>query len=158
MAEFRYGFIGVGNIATAMAESFIGNGVAKPEDIMMYDIAAERVDKFEARGVRRAAGSREVCEKCGFVIIAVQPRQMKECLAGLRGAEIEDGTVIVSIAASVPTAFVTRELGIDIGVIRLMPNIPMLIGKGAVAATRNKFVPEETFEAFIEDLRRISVV
>lgn len=145
-------------MASAIAESFIENGVVEADDMMMHDISPERIDPFEKRGVVRAADGREVCKRCDFVFIAVQPHQMKACLNGIKNCDISSGTVLVSIAASVTTEYITQTLGVDAGVIRIMPNMPMLIGKGAVAATRNAFVPDDKFDSFVCDMRRISVL
>lgn len=156
--KYKYGFIGVGNIATAIAHSLIESGAVASDRVTMYDVNASRTEPFAGLGANAAVDGREVSETSEYVIIAVQPYQMKDCLTGLREADIKPETVIVSIAASVPTSFVTETLGRKIGVIRLMPNIAMLIGKGATAAARNEFVPDERFESFVDDLRRISVV
>lgn len=154
----RYGFIGVGHMASAIANSLIENGVAGAGDLMMYDIDGARVDAFEVRGVKRAADGREITESCEYVILAVQPYQMKACLESIKEADISPETALVSIAASVTTEYIMRVLGRDMGVIRLMPNMPMMIGKGAVAAARNTFVSDEKFDALVDDLGRISVV
>ncbi len=155
---YRYGFIGVGSIASAIARGFIENGVAAAGEMMMFDICRERVDAFASLGAARAVDGVEVAESCRCVIVAVQPYQMRDCLSGLVGADIASDTVIVSIAASVPTEFVTRTMKKRLGVIRLMPNMPMLIGEGAVAATRNDLVSDEVFDAFIGDLEKIAIV
>lgn len=54
---------------------------------------------------------------------------MRDCLAGLKDAPLAEEAVFVSIAASVPTDFITAQLGRDVGVIRVMPSTPMLVGK-----------------------------
>ena len=156
--KFRYGFIGVGHMASAVADGFINGCAARADEIMMFDIDARRVDRFEEMGARRATDASEVAESCRYVILAVQPYQMGGCLRGIKDAAFGDDTVIVSIAAAVPTDFVTDALGRDIGVIRLMPNMPMLIGKGAVAASRNALVDDGAFESFVSDLGKTAVV
>lgn len=154
----KYGFIGVGNMASALIAGLMDTGTVRPDNIMVFDIDGTRCAPFADRGALTAESAAQVCASCAYIYLAVKPYQMRDCLAGLKDAPLAEEAVFVSIAASVPTDFITAQLGRDVGVIRVMPSTPMLVGKGASAVTANRFVPAGRLEDFVADLKRVSVV
>lgn len=154
----KYGFIGVGNMASALIAGLIDTGAVKPDNIMVFDIDASRCTPFTARGAYAAESAAEVCGSCAYIYLAVKPYQMRDCLAGIKDARFFDEAILVSIAASVPTDFIASQLGREAGVIRVMPSTPMLVGKGASAVTANRFVPAARLDEFVADLKKVSVV
>ena len=42
----KIGFIGAGNMASAIVEGMVQKGFSKPENIYLYDIATEKVQAF----------------------------------------------------------------------------------------------------------------
>ena len=145
----KYGFIGVGNMASALIAGLIDTGAVKPDNIMVFDIDASRCTPFTARGAYAAESAAEVCGSCAYIYLAVKPYQMRDCLAGIKDARFFDEAILVSIAASVPTDFIASQLGREAGVIRVMPSTPMLVGKGASAVTANRFVPAARLDEFV---------
>ena len=154
----KYGFIGVGNMASALIAGLMDTGTVRPDNIMVFDIDGTRCAPFADRGALAAESATQVCASCAYIYLAVKPYQMRDCLAGLKDAPLAEEAAFVSIAASVPTDFITAQLGRDVGVIRVMPSTPMLVGKGASAVTANRFVPAGRLEDFVADLKRVSVV
>lgn len=64
------------------------------------------------------------------VILAVKPQQMHAVLADCM-AFVQAGTLFISIAAGKTTGFFTSHLGKDAAIIRVMPNLPATVQKGA---------------------------
>ena len=62
----KYGFIGVGNMASALIAGLIDTGAVKPDNIMVFDIDASRCTPFTARGAYAAESAAEVCGSCAY--------------------------------------------------------------------------------------------
>ncbi len=66
------------------------------------------------------------------VILAVKPQQMERVMAGLRGL-LAGRHLVISIAAGIRLAALAEGLGGEVRLIRVMPNTPCLVGRGASA-------------------------
>ncbi len=121
-------FLGGGNMANALIGGMVKQGFAAA-DITVIDPGAEaRAKLAESYGVRcvEAAG---VLDAVGdLLVLAVKPQQMKEAVAPLVGALGK--SVVVSIAAGLDLAALSRFLGGHRKIVRCMPNTPALIGAG----------------------------
>lgn len=127
----KIGFIGAGNMATAIIGGLLGAGT-KAEDICVFDMDANKLDLFSAKGINAESNSCDVTKKCDIIVLAVKPQNYSEVLSEISSCADESKT-FVSIAAGITIDFVRKGLGVDCPVVRVMPNTPLLVGKGATA-------------------------
>lgn len=128
---YRIGFIGAGNMASAIIVSLPGNGYAK-EDIYIYDIDEKKQAEFAAEGYHTVSGAADVVNFADIIFLAVRPAEMKSVITLIKPF-ITNRKVLVSVAAGVPIASVKKWAGKECKVIRVMPNIAMSVGCGAAA-------------------------
>src|SRR4051812_1354222 len=129
--ERRWGFIGAGKMATALARGMIGAGTARPGAIWASDpVAAAREALAAGAGVTASPSNVEVARQCDVLVLAVKPQSLPQVLAELQPAVTAEHLVI-SIAAGVALATLTAGLGPDCRLVRVMPNTPALVGAGA---------------------------
>ena len=138
------GFIGAGNMATAIIGGILRSGIAQPSSIVVCDKGEEKCNQMQAKGCVIAADAAETVRKCQTVFLAVKPQNYEEVLSSVRASVTED-KLFVSIAAGISTAYVSEKSGCS-KVIRVMPNTPLLLGKGATALCRGNCVTEDEFE------------
>jgi pyrroline-5-carboxylate reductase len=133
MADTRFGFIGAGRMATALACGFIERQLARPEQILASDAVPAAAEQFaSATGARTTHDNLRVAAESDCLFLAVKPQQMGAVLTGLRG-KVSARQLVVSIAAGVTLAAIERQLGAGPRLVRVMPNTPCLIGQGASA-------------------------
>lgn len=134
----RIGFIGGGNMATAMIKGFVAAGLYRPQEIVVSDVdAAKRAALMRRLGVRAVAENLAVAGMAPVLVLAVKPQIMEPVLTEL-GPRLGARHVVVSIAAGWPTARMERSLGGRPRVVRVMPNTPALLGKGMAVAVRGR--------------------
>ena len=121
-------FLGGGNMANALIGGMLKQGF-DATDIHVIDPGTEARSKLaEAYAVNCHANADSVPAGFDIVLLAVKPQQMKEAVAQLVG---KLGTaVVVSIAAGLDMAALSRWLGGHRKIVRSMPNTPALIGAG----------------------------
>lgn len=135
-SEQRIAFIGTGQMATALAAGFVRE-LLKPEHISGYDPIEASRTAFAAKtgtGVQLFDSPAEAVKNATIVILAVKPQVMSDALKPLSDS-IKTVTatrpIVVSIAAGIPIAKLEGALPIGTRVVRVMPNTPCLIGRGA---------------------------
>jgi pyrroline-5-carboxylate reductase len=136
---YAIGFIGGGNMATAMIKGFIAGKVCRPAEICASDIdAKKRAALRRTLKVQASADNAAITAASKVVILAVKPQIMDAVLAEMRPA-VSPQTLFVSIAAGIPSARLERGLGQGTRVVRVMSNTPALLGKGMSVAVRGRY-------------------
>jgi pyrroline-5-carboxylate reductase len=121
-------FLGGGNMANALIGGLLKTGV-EPGDIAVIELGAEARTKLgESYGVRCYAAPELAALDCDALLLCVKPQQMREACAPLR--PYLKTQLVISIAAGLRLADLSRWLGGYEKLVRTMPNTPALIGAG----------------------------
>jgi len=120
-------FIGAGQMATAMANGLLRKGF--PRSVLKaYDVSPEAAVRFEHNvGVKPEASVEKALEGMEVVILAVKPQKVREALPPIR--HIVKDKLLLSIVAGVKTETLSQLSGCN-RVVRVMPNMPALVGEG----------------------------
>lgn len=128
MNRIRVGFIGGGNMATALIGGLLERGAA-PSDIQVVEPFPEaRARLGERFGVRAVAAIDDTVSGCDMLMLAVKPQQMQAAIGPLAGRL--EHQLVLSIAAGLRLEALARWLGGYRRLVRGMPNTPALIGAG----------------------------
>jgi pyrroline-5-carboxylate reductase len=130
--RYQLGFIGAGNMAEAMARAAVDAGVVGPSAILAADPAPARAEVFAGFGVACVTDGAQVVANAEQIVLAVKPQTLpalQPMLARVDRAQ----QVVISIMAGVTVAKLEATLGGPARVIRVMPNTPLLAGKGMSA-------------------------
>jgi pyrroline-5-carboxylate reductase len=124
----RIALVGGGNMASALIGGLIDAGTPV-EALRVLEIHPAAREALHARhGVLAAAQPAEVLDGATLVVLAVKPQQLaavcRELQDALRSA------LVISIAAGVRTAELSRWLGGHTRIVRAMPNTPALVRAG----------------------------
>jgi pyrroline-5-carboxylate reductase len=132
MLSIKLGLIGAGRMATALARGFIEAGIMRADAIRASDPVATAREAFqrEAPGVEVDDDNALVVKRADVVLLAVKPQQMADVLAGVRDS-ISREALVISIAAGITLERLASGLAAGQRIVRVMPNTPCLIGRGA---------------------------
>mgnify|MGYP003303282675 CR=1 FL=1 len=130
----KLGFIGTGNLASAILKGVVAAGVIKPCDIMIYDINAEKLELLKAElAVNVAESAKQVAAECDNTVIAVKPKDFA-ALAGSISAEVEKRkSLVISTAAGKEVSKIEDYFGFNVKLARIMPNINAAAGQSMTA-------------------------
>src|SRR5574343_1288217 len=121
-------FLGGGNMANALIGGMVKQGFAAA-DIDVIELGTEaRARLAESYGVNCHASADTAPTGPDILVLAVKPQQMKEAVAPLTGKLGK--ALVISIAAGLDMAALSRWLGGHRQIVRCMPNTPALIGAG----------------------------
>lgn len=142
----KIGFIGLGNMATAIIGGMLKKGIAEGKDIIGSDKSDVMMIKAHSQyGIGTAPGNAQVAEQADYLFLAVKPQFLGEVLKEISGA-VSEKTVIISIVAGKSVSWITEGLGKEVKIVRCMPNTPALVGEGCTAMCPNSLVTAEEKE------------
>ncbi len=137
----KIGFIGGGNMATALIGGLAGQ-LTDGGNIHVVDINPDSLTSLQQQfGVTTALQIDVALATCEVIVLAVKPQQMRQVVDSLKpfiGAQL-----IVTIAAGIRSADLSRWLGGHAAIVRAMPNTPALIGKGITGVVASAGVSEQ---------------
>ncbi len=131
---FNVGFIGLGQMASALATGFLRAGIIESNRVFGYDVSQTAASKFmEATQATTFSSPEEVVVRADVLFLAVKPQYMADALVPVKEAISADPSrpLVVSIAAGLPILYFEQALSKQIRLARVMPNTPCLVGEAA---------------------------
>lgn len=131
MSTLRIGFVGAGQMAKALASGFVQKQLVATNQISAFDPFASPLQGFleAVPGAAATKSNAEVVSNSDVIFLAVKPQTFPALAQELRGKLTAD-KLVISILAGTPLAKLASELNHQ-RVVRVMPNTPCLVGKGA---------------------------
>lgn len=152
----KLGFIGLGNMASAIIGGILKEGLTAQEDITgsakTEKTAKEKAAEF---GIETCTDNRKVAEQADVLILAVKPQFFPEVIGEIRDLVRED-TLVISVAAGKTIKYIEEQFGTcgdrkTVRLVRCMPNTPALVLAGCTGFCANERVNQEEKE-FAEKL------
>lgn len=139
----KTGFLGAGNMATALIKGLVESGVYDPEQLLASDKSKEALERVSKQfGVECFSSNGDMVRKSSVLVLSVKPQNIKEVLEDVR-EDVREDHLVISIAAGIPLKMINHILKKDIPLIRVMPNTPALVQKGISALAGGEFVTED---------------
>ncbi|WP_323752177.1 pyrroline-5-carboxylate reductase [Marinobacter sp.] len=136
-------FIGAGNMASAIIGGMLDKRfeadnvwVSAPDDSHLQAVR----NQF---GVSVTTNNRYCVEQADIVVLAVKPQVMSDVCRDIAPVVQNTRPLIVSIAAGLTAETIDQWLGGGLPLVRVMPNTPSLVGKGAAGLFANDRVSDE---------------
>ncbi len=143
--NYRYGFIGGGNMATALLRGILERGLALPTQIIVSDVSAERrAFLADESGVDVTADNLTVIRESETILLAIKPQILGQVAPAIAAALTPSQTVL-SILAGVTTTVLRERLNGHPRIVRVMPNLPATLGKGVTGIAVSPPTPEDAY-------------
>ena len=135
-------FIGVGNMGGAILKGLL-QAKKSPQDILFFEPNDLTAKEYESFGALRVSSFAEGINEAETAFICVKPQIFNTVVSSWKkDLQQVSKKVFISIMAGIPSTTLKNELGSH-EVLRVMPNLPLTVGKGAIALSAD-FVSEET--------------
>ncbi len=157
----KIGFIGAGNMASAIISGLIQARFVAAEDIGVFDVSQKQMQTVSERyGVIAAASQDALIQQCEFIVLAVKPVYMNDVLT--KASKQAKGKKFVSIAAGWTVSMLQSALDEpSASVLRCMPNTPLMVGEGFTALcddTSFESADMDYVKALFETLGKVAVL
>lgn len=144
----KIGFIGLGNMASAMIGGILEKGIVKPEEIIGSARTKESVQKAARTfGICAVEKNTEVAEQADILILSVKPQMYEQVIGEIRKG-IKKDALIISIAPGKTLKWLSELFGASGNkLVRCMPNTPALVLEGCTGVCFSPELSEREKEA-----------
>lgn len=157
----KLGFIGCGNMASAMIGGIINNQICKARDIFAsdaYEIALTKAK--ETLDINVSTDNKLVAKEADILFLAVKPQFYEAVIEELKH-EIRENQIVVTIAPGKTLEWLGEKFGKAIKIVRCMPNTPALVCEGITGVCYNELVTKQELEqvcSVLEGFGKVEVV
>lgn len=142
----KIGFIGGGNMASAIIGGMIEKKVYASEQVMASGKDAVSLDNLHSKyGIEVTEDNSVIMEQCDVVFLSVKPQILPYVIAEI-APMVKKEQLFISIAAGKTIAWIENEFGKEIKLVRVMPNTPALVGEGCTGICSNERVSAEELD------------
>jgi pyrroline-5-carboxylate reductase len=142
LSQIRVAVLGAGKMGGILLQAFLKQQILSPNQLLATVAHADRAAALSAQwGVEVSTDNLAVAQQADIILLGVKPFQIPDLVAQIRPALTTD-KLLISFAASVKINSIEQAAGIDIPVIRSMPNTPSMLGAGISALCRGRFVTD----------------
>ena len=140
--------LGAGKMGEALLSGMLRAGEAPSGVIAAVRRSSREAELRDRYGIEvtDAAG------RAGTLVITVKPQDMPALLAEI-SSRVAPGTLIISVAAGITTAFIESRLAAEAAVVRVMSNTPVLVDEAMSVISAGRHASEEHLRR-TEDLLR----
>jgi pyrroline-5-carboxylate reductase len=142
LPQIRVAVLGAGKMGGILLQAFLKENLFATDKIRATVGHAERALALSTQwGVDVSTNNLEAVKQSDLILVGVKPFQVPDLIAEIRPA-LTPAKLLVSFAASVKTRSIEETAGMQIAVVRAMPNTPSALGAGAAALCRGRFVSD----------------
>lgn len=147
MKQYRMGVLGAGNMASAIADGVVRAGMLAAGDILMFNRAEQKRAEKAGMGYAVTDDFTKTYTDCDWTLLGIKPQNFSEILPKLNATGENQKPLLISIAAGVTFSQIEKALGENCPIVRVMPNTPLMLGRGASALVGNHAASTEQVEA-----------
>lgn len=134
----KVAFLGAGKMGGIILQALLKNGLLSPKSTFATVAHEERAKALASKlKIKVGTNNAEAAKDADVIVIGVKPQVVEDVVREI-SSQITPKQVIISVAASVPTAMIEKNLPPNVPVIRAMPNTPCLLGSGMTAISKGK--------------------
>lgn len=146
----RIAVVGGGRIGEALIAGLRESGT-EASDIVVIEPVPARAEQLSKRYSVLATELEIGCEGADVIVVAVKPGDVPAVVQRI-GEAISDSTtesIVVSLAAGIPTSVLENRLSAGSPVVRVMPNTAMLVGRGVSAVCKGRYARDEHLQRVV---------
>jgi pyrroline-5-carboxylate reductase len=161
LSEKNLAVLGSGKLGGILLRAYLKQGLFIPKHVTATVRHEEKAAKLAKElGVRVSTDNRKAVKDADIVLLGVKPQVVGDVLKEI-APELGKDTLVISVAASVPTAYIEQRVGEKVAVIRAMPNTCSVVGCGMTGICRGSHASPtdlETAKAMFDAVGRTVVV
>jgi pyrroline-5-carboxylate reductase len=161
LTDKRLAVLGTGKLGGILLRAYLKQGLFAPKNVSATVKHAEKAAALAKElGVGVTTENRKAVQGADIVLLGVKPQVVGDVLKEI-APKLTAKTLVISVAASVPTSYIEQRLRGKVAVVRAMPNTPSTVGCGMTGICRGANAGPEhllTAQAMFDAVGRTVVV
>ena len=146
LADKRLAVLGTGKLGGILLRAYLKQGLFAPKHVTATVKHGEKAAALAIElGVDVTTENRKAVQGADIVLLGVKPQVVGDVLKEI-APKVSTKTLVISVAASVPTSYIEQRLRGKVPVVRAMPNTPCVLGAGMTALCKGKFATRQHLE------------
>jgi len=146
LSDQHLAVLGTGKLGSILLRAFLKQNVVSPKHVTATVRHEEKAATLSRDlGANVSTNNRAAVKDADVILLAVKPQVIGEVLKEIKPAVGKD-TLVISVAASVPTSYIEQRVGEKVPVIRAMPNTCSTVGCGMTGICRGAHASAEHLE------------
>ncbi len=149
----RIGVIGCGNMGSAIVKAVASRQKAgsaysgsRWSLVVCYDSDRKKTAILTKRfRTKTASSSSDLAKRCDVIILAVKPKDIAGVIHEIKD-HLAPSKLLITIAAGIRTETIEKAAGFNVPVVRVMPNMPSLIGAGIAAVCKGRYAKSKAMD------------
>jgi len=148
--------LGTGKMGEALLSGLLRAG-RSPADVAVVVRREARADELRAAYGVTVLSAAEAAKSASVLVVAVKPQDMGRMLDEIAGL-VNPSQLVISVAAGITTSFIERRFPVEVPVVRVMSNTPVLVDEAMSVISAGAFASEEHLRLAEEMLRPVGKV
>jgi len=146
LSDKKLAVLGTGKLGGILLRAYLKQELFSPKRVTATVKHAEKAAAMAKElGVSVTTDNRKAVSGADIVLLGVKPQVVGDVLKEI-ASELTEKTLVISVAASVPTSYIEQRLGGRVPVVRAMPNTPASVGCGMTGICRGAHAGAEHLE------------
>ncbi|GAB3926212.1 pyrroline-5-carboxylate reductase [Mucilaginibacter myungsuensis] len=120
--------LGSGNIGLSLAKGLVKAGIYQPEQIALTRRNISALSILKEQGYITTSNNAEAVANATIIVLAILPQQLNKLLDEIKPSIDPSKHLLISVVSGVSCQDVREHLGLDVQVVRAMPNTAIAIG------------------------------
>lgn len=153
--RMKLGFIGAGNMGGAILRGYLASGRIQPEDVFVCGRNREKLEKLCAElGVKPSYTIADLVDTCDVIMLGVKPNMFSDIMPQVAQKYTMD-KILVSMAAGITIESISKFVGTQAKIVRVMPNTPAMVKEAMTSVSRNANVDNQQFAPVFDIFKSI---
>jgi pyrroline-5-carboxylate reductase len=146
LTDKKLAVLGTGKLGGILLRAYLKQGLFEAKHVTATVKHGEKATALAKElGVAVTTENRKAVQGADIVLLGVKPQVVGEVLKEI-APKLGAKTLVISVAASVPTSYIEQRLGGKAAVVRAMPNTPSAVGCGMTGICRGAHAGAEHLE------------
>jgi pyrroline-5-carboxylate reductase len=146
LSDKNLAVLGTGKLGSILLRAYLRQGLFPPKRVTCTVRHEEKAATLAVElGVKGSTNNRKAAMDADIVLLAVKPQVVGDVLKEIKPV-LSKNTLLISVAASVPTAYIEQRVGERVPVVRAMPNTCSTVGCGMTGICRGSHASAEHLE------------
>jgi pyrroline-5-carboxylate reductase len=146
LSDKNLALLGAGKLGSILLRAYLKQGLFSPERVTATVRHEEKAAALSKDlGVRATIANPSAVKDADVILLAVKPQVVGDVLKEIK-TTLKKNTLVISVAASVPTSYIEQRVNDKVPVIRAMPNTCSAVGCGMTGICRGAHASVEHLE------------